>query len=136
MEELQHIAPDAAGHFRNAIESGALTHQWNPAGRLTNGILSIDLMQAPSADTKNIVLKMAGAFNLAYQRFLDLQKAEAQTREAQIEAALEKVRSRTMAMQSSNELQETAAVLFQEFKNWGRMICTRSPLEFTMRQPN
>ncbi len=119
VEELQHIAPDAAGHFRNAIESGALTHQWNPAGRLTNGILSIDLMQAPSADTKNIVLKMAGAFNLAYQRFLDLQKAEAQTREAQIEAALEKVRSRTMAMQSSNELQETAAVLFQEFKKLG-----------------
>ncbi|HRG24609.1 MAG TPA: ATP-binding protein, partial [Chitinophagaceae bacterium] len=119
LEELQQIAPDVAVHFRNAIASGALTHQWNPAGRLTNGMLSIDMMQAPSEDTKNIVLKMAGAFNLAYQRFLDLQKAEAQTKEAQIEAALEKVRSRTMAMQSSNELQETAAVLFQEFKKLG-----------------
>ena len=53
------------------------------------------------------------------RRYLDLQKAEAQAREAQIEAALEKVRSRTMAMQRSDELSETAAVLFQEFKKLG-----------------
>jgi hypothetical protein len=119
VEELQHIAPDVAGQFRNAIESGALSHQWNPAGRLTNGILSIDLMQAPSADTKNIVLKMAGAFNLAYQRFLDLQKAEAQAREAQIEAALEKIRSRSMAMHSSSELREVIALVFDRLKELG-----------------
>ncbi len=70
-------------------------------------------------DEKKILYRFAAEFEQTYTRFLDLQKAEAQAKEAQIEAALEKVRSRTMAMQSSNELQETAAVLFEEFKKLG-----------------
>jgi len=74
----------------------------------------------PYSDDENATLMRFGkVFQQTYTRFLDLQKAEAQARESQIEAALEKVRSRTMAMQSSNELQETAAVLFQEFKKLG-----------------
>jgi hypothetical protein len=74
----------------------------------------------PYTEEENDVLKRFGkTFEQVYTRFLDLQKAEAQAREAKIEAALEKVRSRTMAMQSSNELQETAAVLFEEFKKLG-----------------
>jgi signal transduction histidine kinase len=72
-----------------------------------------------SGEQNDIMLRFAKVFQQTYTRFQDLQKAEAQTKEAQIEAALEKVRSRTMAMQSSNELQETAAVLFEEFKKLG-----------------
>ncbi len=68
---------------------------------------------------EDIFKRFAQVFDLTYTRFLDLQKAEAQAKEAQIETALEKVRSRTMAMQSSNELQETATVLFNEFKKLG-----------------
>ncbi len=65
---------------------------------------------------KKILYRFAFEFERTYTRFLDLQKAEAQAREAQIEMALEKVRSRTMAMQRSDELSGTAAMLFQEFK--------------------
>jgi signal transduction histidine kinase len=103
-------------HFNNAIESGQLEHQWNPAGRLSDGILSIDLIVPPTEDTKSIVTKMAGAFNLAYQRFLDLQKAEAQAREAKIEAALERVRSRSMAMHKSEELNEVNKIIIEQIK--------------------
>ncbi|HOZ70817.1 MAG TPA: hypothetical protein PK328_15675, partial [Chitinophagaceae bacterium] len=70
-------------------------------------------------ESHDIFVRFARIFEQTYTRFLDLKKAEAQAKEAQIEAALEKVRSRTMAMQSSNELQETAAVLFNEFKKLG-----------------
>jgi hypothetical protein len=49
----------------------------------------------------------------------DLQKAEAQAREAQIEAALERVRSRTMGMQRSDELQAAAVLLFQQVVSLG-----------------
>ena len=63
--------------------------------------------------------RFANAFGQAYTRFLDLQKAEAQAKEAKIEAALEKVRSRTLAMQKSNELAETSAVLFQQLIHLG-----------------
>ena len=51
--------------------------------------------------------RFANVFEQTYTRFLDLQKAEAQAREAQIELALERVRARTMAMQNSDELSET-----------------------------
>ncbi len=65
-------------------------------------------------EAKKIMRRFASVFDLTYKRFLDLQKAEAQAREAQIETALERVRSRTLAMQKSDELAETAAVLFQQ----------------------
>ncbi|MEJ7674847.1 MAG: histidine kinase dimerization/phospho-acceptor domain-containing protein [Chitinophagaceae bacterium] len=118
-KEFEEILPEMAVHFKGAIESGQLEHQWNPAGRLSDGILSIDLIVPPTEDTKSIVTKMAGAFNLAYQRFQDLQKAEAQAREAKIELALERVRARTMAMQKSEELPETSYLLFQQLKELG-----------------
>jgi signal transduction histidine kinase len=62
----------------------------------------------------DILQRFARVFEQTYTRFLDLQKAEAQAREAQIETALEKVRSRTLAMQKSDELAETATVVFRQ----------------------
>ncbi|WP_163366873.1 hypothetical protein, partial [Klebsiella aerogenes] len=53
-------------------------------------------------------------FEQAYTRFLDLQKVEAQAIEAQIEAALERVRAKSMAMQQPNELREVAELLRKE----------------------
>ncbi len=73
----------------------------------------------PTEDEAAILKRFAKVFEQAYVRFMDLQKAEAQTREAQIEAALERVRSRTMGMQRSDELQEAAALMFQQVENLG-----------------
>jgi len=72
-----------------------------------------------SSEQIGIVIRFARVFEQTYTRFLDLQKAEAQAREAQIEAALERVRSRTMGMQKSEELAEVATVLFQQVKAFG-----------------
>lgn len=49
-------------------------------------------------DENEIVRRFFKVFEQSYTRFLDLQKAEAQAREANIEAALERVRARAMAM--------------------------------------
>ncbi|MBI5856347.1 MAG: nuclear transport factor 2 family protein [Sphingobacteriales bacterium] len=68
-----------------------------------------------SKDEINIVERFSKVFEQAYVRFLDLQKAEAQAREAQIEAALERVRSRTMGMQKSEELKEVIQVVYEQF---------------------
>ncbi|MBS1525727.1 MAG: GHKL domain-containing protein [Bacteroidetes bacterium] len=70
-------------------------------------------------DAKSIMRRFASVLNLTFSRFLDLQKAEAQARQALIEAALERVRSRTLAMQKSEELAETAAVLFRQLISLG-----------------
>lgn len=68
----------------------------------------------PTAEEKDILIRFAKVFEQAYIRFLDLQKAEAQAREAKIETALEKVRSRTMAMQRGEELKEVVVLLYKE----------------------
>ena len=66
-----------------------------------------------------ILPRFAKVFDQTYTRFLDLQRAESQAREAQIEVALERVRSRTMAMQHSDELLEVASIVFQQVKSLG-----------------
>src|SRR6185312_2381192 len=63
-----------------------------------------------------IFKRFAGVFGQTYRRYLDLQKAEAAAREAQIEAALERVRSKAMAMRSSNDLNTTANTVFIELR--------------------
>ena len=72
--------------------------------------------EAFSEDQNRILIRMSDVFDQAYTRFLDLQKAEDQAREAQIEASLEKVRARSMAMHSSDEIADVASVLFAEIK--------------------
>src|SRR5260221_1759319 len=67
----------------------------------------------------NILNRFKSIIDLTFRRYFDLQKAEANTREAQIEAGLERVRSRTMAMYKSDELAETAVVVFKQLINLG-----------------
>ncbi|MGK2860352.1 MAG: sensor histidine kinase, partial [Chitinophagaceae bacterium] len=83
------------------------------------GCLNLASLEPLSDEHFDILLRFAKVFDLTYTRFNDLQKAEGQAREAQIEAALERVRSRTMAMQRSEELAEVATVLFQQVKALG-----------------
>ncbi len=83
----------------------------------------------PVPESHDIFIRFAKVFEQTYTRFLDLQKAEAQARESQIQLALERVRARTMAMQNSNELPEAANLLFQQVQllgmpAWSAGYCT------------
>lgn len=73
-------------------------------------MVSTDPLQ--EADS-GVMLRFAKVFEQTYTRFLDLQKAEAQARESQIQLALERVRARSMAMHKSEEL---AALSFELVK--------------------
>jgi signal transduction histidine kinase len=72
-----------------------------------------------SEENLSITRRFVEVFDFSYTRFLDIQKAEAQAREAKIEVALEKVRSRTMGMQNSEEMQEVANLMFLEIQSLG-----------------
>ncbi len=72
-----------------------------------------------SEEENDVLKRFANVFDQAYIRFLDLQKAEAQAKEAVIQLALERVRARTMAMQHSNELSETASIFFKQLSDLG-----------------
>jgi len=84
------------------------------AAFFSQGFLLLTSHQPVAEEIMKLLVRFAGVFDLTYTRFLDIQNAEAQAREAQIEAALERVRSRSMGMQSSDELVEASDVMFAE----------------------
>ena len=81
-------------------------------------------------DDQAIIRKFGGVFEQVYTRFLDLQKAEAHAREAQIETALEKVRSASMAMHNSNELQGVVNTVIDQLEDLEIKIDTTNILIF------
>jgi hypothetical protein len=70
-------------------------------------------------EVKKIFHRFTKLFSLAYTRYLDIKKAEEQAREAQIEAALERVRAKAMAMHSSKDISDATAIVFNELSKLG-----------------
>ncbi len=83
------------------------------------GSLNVVSHNMLTEDECNLTIRFAKVFGLVYRRFLDLKLAEAQTREAQIEVALEKVRGKAMAMHTSSDISETMGVVFSELPKLG-----------------
>ena len=108
-----------ASETEEFFKSTQLKKVYHPTVPLNNGRMCIDLLDTPTPEIASILKKMAGAFDLAYKRFEDLLKAEAQTREAHIEAALERVRSRSMAMHKSDELADLSLELVKQVQELG-----------------
>src|SRR5690606_34906148 len=67
----------------------------------------------------DIIKRFARVFDQAYTRFLDLQKAETQAKEAQIELSLERIRSQVTAMQESSDLLDIVVTMRAEFVKLG-----------------
>jgi signal transduction histidine kinase len=117
---LRKAIPVFREHFDNAIEAGlplpetAIHHIAN----FSHGNLMFITLE-PCPEFHDVFKRFAAVFEQTYTRFLDLQKAEAQARESQIQLALERVRARTMAMQHSEELNETAVEMFNQVKTLG-----------------
>ncbi|MCW3088079.1 MAG: hypothetical protein JWQ78_1465, partial [Sediminibacterium sp.] len=88
------------------------------------GGMNVASLEPLSDEHFSILLRFAKVFDLTYTRFNDLQKAEAQAREAQIELALERVRGRAMAMHKSTELLDAGQILYNELLKLGIVSMT------------
>ncbi|MFI5156399.1 MAG: hypothetical protein ACHQEM_09445, partial [Chitinophagales bacterium] len=88
------------------------------------GSLQADTLEPLSEENLDILYRFGKVFDLTYTRFNDLKKAEAQAREAQIESALEKIRSRSLAMHSSEELKDVIAIFFEKLSDLKALIAT------------
>ncbi len=119
VSDLKKYDPSASDYLKKEIESGNLEHFWTAGASLSNGTLSIDTAEEPPPETELIVTRMASAFDLAYQRYEELKQAEAQTREAQIGIAVERVRAKALAMHTSEEILDVAATLREEMLGLG-----------------
>jgi len=123
IEWLRQYYPEQAEEVQKFINTTPWKYLSHPTIQLEHGKMSVDIMDMqPPVEMESIMIKMGAAFDLAHKRFVDLQRSEAQIREAQIELALERVRARTMAMQKSDELMETAVVLFDQLNKLGENI--------------
>ena len=106
--------PAAAQAASRAMEKYVVTFSFSNFGGLQT------VGDVPLSDANLDILSRFGkVFDLTYTRFNDLKQAEAQARESQIQLALERVRARTMAMQKSDELAETASLLFTQIADLG-----------------
>ena len=109
--ELKQL-PDVVKNGMRAPERVLLSASFNNFGGI-----NVASLEPLSDEHFDILLRFAKVFELTYTRFNDLQKAEAQAREAKIETALERVRSRTMAMQKSEELDAVIKTVYSELKH-------------------
>ena len=114
---------DVVRETNRNIKPSDLQSYWTVSD-FKGGSLLITTSTMPEEHTRKLLRRFANVFGLSYQRFSDLKQAEAQARKAQIETALERVRSRTMAMQHSDELAEASHLLDKEvrglgIKTWG-----------------
>ncbi|MEZ5196797.1 MAG: HAMP domain-containing sensor histidine kinase [Bacteroidales bacterium] len=111
-QEIDHTAPGP----EEVRDMGGLTFVM---ARTTHGEIGYTLpgeVPNPPKDDVALLVRFAGVFDLAYRRFEDLKSAERQNREAQIDLALERVRSKAMAMHNSEDLGKTVDTFFAELK--------------------
>src|SRR6187401_2485413 len=95
-------------------KANSLNYYWHSLGPVALGISTYDPL---SEEELSLFKRFVKVFELAYTRYLDIEQAMAQAREAQIEATLEKVRSRSLAMNRSDELKEVVGVIFGKLKD-------------------
>ncbi|WP_373018567.1 sensor histidine kinase, partial [Muriicola sp.] len=102
--------PDEYKIYPEDFPNGLFTTQ----GHCKYGYIGMNHNRPASEEEKTIVARFAREFGVVYQRFLELKKAEEQAREAQIEAALESVRAKTMAMHNTEDIAVTVTTFFNE----------------------
>ncbi|MEO8766350.1 MAG: ATP-binding protein [Ginsengibacter sp.] len=89
------------------------------------GAIGISTFKSIDDAQMKILERSRNVFALAYRRYIDVALAEAQAKAAKIEAALERVRSRAMSMQKSEDLADAVGIVFEELDtlNMGTLRC-------------
>jgi len=105
--------PPSIMEMRAADHALLPTQSFNYILYFSQGYLAV-VTRIPVPEYQEVFKRFGNTLQQAYTRFLDLQKAEVQAREAQIEAALERVRSKTFAIQSSDELSTIIGLIYKE----------------------
>ncbi|MEJ0106074.1 MAG: nuclear transport factor 2 family protein [Bacteroidota bacterium] len=91
----------------------SLNYYWYSLGPVA---LGTSTYQPLTENETGLFKRFLKVFELSYRRYLDIEKAEAQAREAKIEAALEKIRGRSLGMHHSVEIKDVVAILFEKLK--------------------
>jgi hypothetical protein len=110
----QEASPEFVDPF--LFEAKSLTWYWFSLGPVAFGVSAYSPMDEAGQD---IVKRFRNVFDLSYRRYLDIQLAIAQAKEAKIEASLEKMRAAAMSMQRSQDLIKVSEAMYKELKALG-----------------
>ena len=80
----------------------------------TQGTINVNTLQALSEEECNIMTRFAQVFGLIYTRFLDLKKAEMQTRDALRQNSLDRVRAVIASMRNADDLNHIPPLIWRE----------------------
>ncbi len=120
LDTYQRITDDAGGEAKKVMKMETFPNGvYYYDAMMKYGSFGICINYPASEEEKNIQCRFAIEFERAYTRFLDLQHAEEQAREAQIVAALERVRAKAIGMHNSEDLTVTACAVFTELRHLG-----------------
>lgn len=86
------------------------------------GGLGLSLYEPFSQDVLTLFSRFHQVFSLAYRRFRDIEKAEEQARESDIQLALERVRAESLAMHKTSELKQVIDTVFSQLNQLGLPI--------------
>jgi signal transduction histidine kinase len=70
-----------------------------------------------SEESINILNRFNAIINLTFRRYLDIQKAEAQAKEAIKQASLDRIRGEIASMRTSEDLNHITPIIWRELKN-------------------
>ena len=98
------------------LTAHSLNYYWYSLGVVAMGISTY---QPLSKAEQELFARFRNVFELAYKRYIDIEKAEAQAKEAKIEASLERVRAIAMGMMEPDDLLNICETLFKEFQSLG-----------------
>ena len=85
----------------------------------SEGSLNVVTSNPLTAEECDILVRFALAFGLMYTRFLDLQKAEAQSRDIIKQTSLDRVRAEIASMRSQADLQRITPLIWDELTKIG-----------------
>jgi hypothetical protein len=87
--------------------------------KFRGGALLMISNQQPSEGARALLRKAAIVFDLAFARFLDLQKAEVQAREASKRVSVDGVRAEIASMRTTNDLEKIIPLVWNELTTLG-----------------
>ncbi|MEP6952301.1 MAG: hypothetical protein ABI863_23620, partial [Ginsengibacter sp.] len=97
-------------------DASSLNYYWYSLGPIALGISTYQPLNEKDIE---LFKRFRNVFELAYRRYLDIEMAIAQAKEARIETALERVRAVAMAMRKSEELINVCEVMYKELTSLG-----------------
>jgi signal transduction histidine kinase len=85
----------------------------------TQGTINVNTLDALSEEECDIMTRFAQVFGLIYTRFLDLKKAEMQTRDALRQTSLDRVRAEIASMRTADDLNHIPPLIWRELISLG-----------------